>query len=203
MARAPPRSPSMTRLQLNVLLWALVAVAGLGAGALYLRQGGAEGVGAVLGGPFEVIDHDGRTVTEADLEGSPTLLFFGFTHCPEICPTTVYEMAGWLDELGPQASDLKAYFATVDPERDTPEMLRDYLTSQTDDVVGLTGTPEQMAGLAKAWRAYYARVPLEGGDYTMDHFAGVYLIDENGDYAGLISYGEDHDTAVAKIRELL
>ena len=193
----------MTRLQLNVLLWALVAVAGLGAGALYLRQGGAEGVGAALGGPFEVVDHDGRTVTEADLVGSPTLLFFGFTHCPEICPTTVYEMAGWLDALGPQADDLKAYFATVDPERDTPEMLRDYLTSQTDDVVGLTGTPEQVAGLAKAWRVYYKRVPLEGGDYTMDHFAGVYLLDEDGRYAGLISYGEDHDAAVAKIRELL
>ena len=193
----------MTRLQLNVLLWVLVAVAGLGAGALYLRANAPQTVGAALGGPFQMVDHNGEIVTDADLEGSPTLLFFGFTHCPEICPTTVYEMAGWLDALGPQADDLKAYFATVDPERDTPEMLRDYLTSQTDDVVGLTGTPEQVAGLAKAWRVYYKRVPLEGGDYTMDHFAGVYLLDEDGRYAGLISYGEDHDAAVAKIRELL
>ena len=193
----------MTRLQLNVLLWALVAVAGLAAGALYLRQGGAEGVGAALGGPFEVVDHNGNTVTEGDLEGSPTLLFFGFTHCPEICPTTVYEMAGWLDALGPQADEIKAYFATVDPQRDTQETLRDYLTSQTGDVIGLTGTPEQIASLARAWRVYYKRVDLEGGDYTMDHFAGVYLIDENGDYAGLISYGEDAGTAIEKIRGLL
>ena len=193
----------MTRLQLNVLLWVLVAAAGLGAGALYLRENAPQTVGAALGGPFEMVDHDGNAVTEADLEGSPTLLFFGFTHCPEVCPTTVYEMAGWFDALGPEADGIKAYFVSVDPERDTPEMLKDYLESQTDDIVGLTGTPEQMAGMARAWRVYYQRVPLDGGGYTMDHFAGVYMLDENGDYAGLISYGEAHDAAVEKIRGLL
>ena len=187
--------------RLQIALWAAVAVAGLGAGALYLRDGGPDPV--ALGGPFALVDQDGAPITEAAFEDGPTLLFFGFTHCPEVCPTTVYEMAGWFDELGPKADALDAYFVTIDPERDTPEVLRDYLASQTDDVMGISGPPEEVWKLAADWKAYWKKVPLDGGDYTMDHFAGVYMLDEDGEYAGLISYGEPAATVVPKLRELL
>ena len=186
---------------LPIVLWAAVAAAGLGAGALYLRDGGPEPV--ALGGPFTLVDQDGAEITEAAFEGQPTLLFFGFTHCPEVCPTTVYEMAGWFDALGPEARALEAYFVTVDPERDTPEVLRDYLGSQTDDVRGITGPPEAVARLAADWKAYWKKVPLDGGGYTMDHFAGVYMLDEDGEYAGLISYGEPADRVVPKLEALI
>ena len=186
---------------LIVGLWAAVAVAALAAGGLYLRQGGPDPVD--LGGPFTLVDQDGEPVTEAAFEDGPSLLFFGFTHCPEICPTTVYEMAGWFDELGEEAEGLDAYFVTVDPERDTPEVLRDYLTSQTDEVVGLTGTPEQVEAMLRDWKVYAQKVPLDGGGYTMDHFASVFMLDEDGEYAGLISYGEPASQVVPKLRDLL
>ena len=187
--------------RIQIALWAAVAVAGLVVGALYLRDGGPEPV--ALGGPFELVDHEGAPITEAALEDGPSLLFFGFTHCPEVCPTTVYEMAGWFDELGEDADRLDAYFVTVDPERDTPEVLRDYLSSQTDDVVGISGPPEGVWALASDWKAYWKKVPLEGENYTMDHFAAVYMLDEDGEYAGLISYGEPAEQVVPKLRELL
>lgn len=186
---------------LIVGLWAAAAVAGLGAGALVLRDGGPEPVD--LGGAFALIDHDGAPITEAALEDGPSLMFFGFTHCPEICPTTVWEMQSWFDELGPDADRLDAYFVTVDPERDTPEVLREYLTSQSDHVMGVTGPPEDVRQLASDWKAYWQRVELEGGDYTVDHFAGVYMLDDDGRYAGLISYGEPQDQVVPKLRALL
>ena len=187
--------------RLQIALWAAVAVAGLAAGGLYLREGGPDPV--ALGGPFTLVDQDGAEITEAAFEDGPTLLFFGFTHCPEVCPTTVYEMAGWFDALGPEAEGLDAYFVTVDPERDTPQVLREYLGSQTDEVRGITGPAEDVAALAADWKAYWKKVPLDGGDYTMDHFAGVYMLDEDGEYAGLISYGEPAAQVVPKLRELL
>ena len=186
---------------LPVVLWAAVAAAGLGAGSLFLRDGGPEPV--ALGGPFTLVDQDGAEITETAFEGQPTLLFFGFTHCPEVCPTTVYEMAGWFDALGEESEALDAYFVTIDPERDTPEVLRDYLTSQTDDVRGITGPPEDVARLAADWKAYWKKVPLDGDAYTMDHFAGVYMLDEDGEYAGLISYGEPADQVVPKLQALI
>lgn len=187
--------------RLQIALWALVAVAGLGAGWLYLREGGPEPV--TLGGPFELVDHTGAPITEAALEDGPSLLFFGFTHCPDVCPTTVWEMEGWFEELGEEGEALDAYFVTVDPERDTPEVLRDYLTPQSDRVVGISGPPEAVRQMARDWKAYFQRVPLEGDDYTMDHFAGVYMLDEDGDYAGIISYGEPAEQVVPRLRTLL
>jgi protein SCO1/2 len=186
---------------LQVALWGAVAVAGVAAGGLYVSQ--AEPEAAALGGDFTLVDHFGEEITEAAFEDGPTLLFFGFTHCPEICPTTVYEMAGWFDELGPAAEGLDAYFVSVDPERDTPEVLEGYLTSQTDDVVGITGEPDAVWQLAADWKAYWQKVELEGGDYTVDHFAGVYMLDEDGEYAGLISYGEPQAQVLPKLRTLL
>ena len=189
----------MRRLQVG--LWAAVAVAGLVVGGLWLREGGPDPV--ALGGPFELVDQDGAPITEAALEDGPSLLFFGFTHCPEICPTTVYDMAGWFDALGEEAEGLDAYFVTVDPERDTPEVLHGYLTSQTDRVTGITGEPEAVLEMARSWKVPFRKVPLDGGGYTMDHFSSVFMLDEDGEYAGTLYYGEPAESVLPKLRALV
>ncbi len=191
----------------RVIMWAALALGaialGLGTRLFYDRMGGdAVGV-ADLGGPFALVDHDGAPITEAAFEGHPTALFFGFTHCTEICPTTVYEIESWMADLGPEADEVRAYFVTIDPERDTPGVLKDYLEYQTDRVTGISGPPDDVRAMADAWRVYYNRVPLEDGGYTMDHTSLVYLLDEDGAYADLIRYGEEPESAVAKIRALL
>ena len=187
--------------RLQIALWAAVALVGLAVGAAWLRDGGPEPV--ALGEPFELVDQNGAPITEAAFGDGPSLLFFGFTHCPEICPTTVYDMAGWFDELGEAAEGLDAYFVTVDPERDTPEVLRDYLTSQTDDVVGITGEPDAVRAMVRGWKVPFRKVPIDGGDYTMDHFSSVFMLDEDGDYAGTLYYGEPPESVVPKLRDLL
>lgn len=191
----------------RVVLWGALAVGaialGLGTRLFYDRmEDGAVGL-ADLGGAFELVDHDGAPITQAAFEGRPSALFFGFTHCPEICPTTVYEIETWMQDLGPDADEFRAFFVTIDPERDTPGVLKEYLEYQSDRVMGVTGPPRDVLAMADDWRVYYNRVPLEEGDYTMDHTSLVYLLDEDGQYADLIRYGEERESAVAKIRALL
>lgn len=158
--------------------------------------------GMRLGTEFALLDHNGAPITQAAFEGRPTLIYFGFTRCPEVCPTTLYEMAGWFEALGEEGSGLQAFFVTVDPERDTPEIMRGYAEAFTDRVTGITGDPEEIARLIAGWHVYAARVPTEDGDYTMDHTASVFLVDANGVFKGTVAYGEDATTAVAKLRRL-
>jgi protein SCO1/2 len=158
--------------------------------------------GMRLGADFTLVDHDGEPITQAAFEGRPTLLYFGFTRCPEVCPTTLYEMAGWLDALGDEGRDLQAFFVTVDPERDTPEIMKGYSEAFTDRVIGITGDPDEIARLVAGWHVYAAKIPTEDGDYTMDHTASVFLVDKHGVFKGTISYGEDAETAIAKLRLL-
>ncbi|KKB08000.1 SCO family protein [Devosia chinhatensis] len=194
----------MRLLHLRTALWSLVAVAALSATGLYayttmVRPTSVAGLGQ---GDYRLQTADGETFTRDSLTGSPSMLFFGFTHCPEVCPTSLAEMTSWYDRLGAEARDLKAYFVTVDPERDTAEIIGDYV-SWTSHVTGLTGSPEEVEKAAKAWAVYYEKVPLEGGDYTMDHTASVFLLDRNGDFQGTIAYRESSDTAIAKLRRLI
>lgn len=156
-----------------------------------------------LGTAFRLTDDRGQPITEAALKGQPTLLFFGFTHCPEVCPTTLYEMAGWFKSLGSEADGLKAFFFSVDPERDTPELMHNYTSAFTDRITGVTGDPSEMQDVIKSWNIYAKKVPTDDGDYTMDHTASVLLLTEKGDLKGTISYGSTQETAVAKIRDLL
>ncbi|MFN0194396.1 MAG: SCO family protein [Aestuariivirga sp.] len=156
-----------------------------------------------IGGPFAMTDHTGKTFTEANLGGRPTLMFFGFTSCPDICPTTLTNISGWLKEFGDDANKINPIFVTVDPERDTPGVLKDYLTSFDDRIVGLTGTPEQLAAMAKAYRFLYAKVDGKDGDYTMDHTATVYLLDGQARFVMTIDYHEVPSNAAAKLRRLL
>jgi protein SCO1/2 len=185
--------------------WAAVAAALAIFGYVAWLQYAGDGriTAASIGGPFSLTDQHGAAVTEAALKGHPTALFFGYTFCPDVCPTTLFEMTGWLKELGPEADKLKVYFVTVDPERDTQEVLQSYLSAFDPRIAGLTGTPEAIEKMIKAYRIYARKVPLDGGGYVMDHTASVYLLNADAVFTGTIDYQEAPDTALAKLRRLV
>lgn len=191
----------------TLLLGAGVAVLALG-GGIALRQvidarSPTSVVATQLGEPFVLTDHDGNEITQAAFEGKPSLLFFGFTHCPDVCPTTIYDMESWLTDLDVGDDAINAYFVTIDPERDTPEFLRDYLEPQSDRITGITGAPDDVWAMARSWRVYWQKRPLGEGDYTMDHYASTFVLNADGAVASLIAYGEDPESAKAKIRDVL
>ena len=175
----------MTTRSIRILLVSAAFLAGLVLcfGVVLLVSGriSAPGVSqiAAIGGPFSLTDQNGRTVTDRDLKGHPFLVFFGFTHCPDVCPTTLFEVSEILQALGPDADRVAALFITVDPERDTVSVLKDYLSSFDPHLSALTGDPAAIAAVAKAYRVYYKKVPLAEGGYTMDHTAHR-LSDEQG-----------------------
>ena len=158
---------------------------------------------AAIGGSFKLTNQDGQVVTDQDLKGHPFLVFFGFTHCPDVCPTTLFEVSEILRALGPDANRTRALFITVDPERDTPAVMKDYLSSFDPHLSGLTGDPEAIAAVAKAYRVYFKRVPLEQGGYTMDHTAIVYLMDKTGRFVSPFNVKRPIDTAAADLRRYL
>jgi protein SCO1/2 len=156
-----------------------------------------------IGGPFKLASSAGGELSTTDLKGKPFIVFFGYTHCPDICPTTISDVTSWLEALGPEGKEIKALFVSVDPERDSPATLRDYLSSFPDQVVGLTGTPDEIAEVAKEFRVYYAKHPLKDGDYSMDHSALIYLMDREGKLAGTLTYDAKAEDAIAKLKRLL
>lgn len=166
----------------------------------------AQGTGkALIGGPFELVSHDGRTVTPADFAGKHMLVFFGFTHCPDVCPAKLNTISIALEDLGPLADRVTPIFITVDPERDTPERMAQYVSNFSADIVGLTGTPEQIKRAAKAYRVYYAKVELKNSAtrYLMDHSAFTYLMDGNGEYVTHFAYGESAANMTERLRREL
>lgn len=187
--------------------WGAVAVllVLLGVFAFQWQQGGGTGrlAASSIGGPFTLTDQHGDTVTETALNGHPSAIFFGYTFCPDVCPTTLFEMTGWLEKLGPAADKIKVYFVTVDPERDTQESLAEYLSAFDPRITGLTGTPQAVAEIVKAYRIYARKVPLDGGGYIMDHTASIYLLDSDAVFTGTIDYHEDPDTALKKLQRLV
>lgn len=156
-----------------------------------------------IGGPFTLVDHDGRTVSEKDFAGRPTMVFFGFMSCPDVCPTALSNVSELLRQLGDEAKDIRVLFISVDPERDTPERLKTYVSNFDRRVVGLTGSQDQVAAAAKAYRAYFKKVPQDGGNYTMDHTATVYLMDRSGKFRGTVDIHEAKDASLAKLRRLV
>lgn len=158
---------------------------------------------AAIGGPFKLIDQNGRSVTDADFRGEPSLVFFGFTHCPDICPTTLLELSDVLQKLGPDSSKVHVLFITVDPERDDAASLKDYLSSFNPQLIGLTGDPTEIAAVAKEYRVYYKKVPTDGGDYTMDHSALVYLMDRDGHFVAPFNLRRSPEDAAADLRRYL
>ncbi len=159
--------------------------------------------GAVIVSDFELVDQDGRAVRGEDLRGKLQLVFFGFTACPDICPTTLTNVTAALEELGADAGALTPMLVTVDPERDTPAVLKEYLTAFDPRILALTGTPAQVAGALASFRVYASKRELEDGDYTMDHSTFVYLMDKSGDYLRHFSASGSVEELVAGIREAI
>ncbi|KRB44443.1 SCO family protein [Phenylobacterium sp. Root700] len=183
---------------------AALAVALMGAIAfVQLRQAPVATVAAVdIGGSFQLLDTQGRAVTEKALLGKPSVVFFGFTYCPEVCPTTLTELSAAMKALGRDADKLNVVIVSVDPERDTPEQMKLYLSSFDPRIQGFTGTPEAIAQAAKAYRVFYKKVPLEGGRYTVDHSSAIYLFDRKGRFVEPIGYGTPHERVVAQLKKL-
>ena len=159
--------------------------------------------GSPLGGPFSLLNHKGEAVTEDIFRGKPSVTLFGFTHCPDVCPTGLMQMASWAEELGPDAEKLGFVFVTVDPERDTPAIMSDYVAAFSDRIVGITGEPSAVHAMTKDYKIYSRKVPLEGGDYTMDHTASMILQDAEGNFVGTIARDEAGETGLAKLRRLV
>jgi len=175
---------------LLVMLWALGGVRGLTAPA-------------AIGGPFQLTDQSGQTVTEKSLQGRPTLIFFGFTHCPDVCPTALFEISELLHAMGNDADRVNAYFVSVDPERDSKQAIKDYLSSFDPHLKGLTGDPEAIAKVLSAYRVYAKKVPLKDGDYTMDHTALTYLMDRDGKFVAPFNLDRPPEVAAAELKKYL
>jgi protein SCO1/2 len=186
------------------LLAVLLAV--LLAGGLILKTGVLDKAPppSLVGGPFHLVDQNGKPTTEAALKGQWNAVFFGFTYCPDVCPGTLQALAAASDQLGPKAKDLKIVFISVDPGRDKPEQLKAFLSGPTlpGNILGLTGTPEQTAAAAKAYRVYYKAVG-DGPDYSVDHSTAVYLMDPKGRFVKVIPYNLPPDEIARQIRDAM
>jgi protein SCO1/2 len=158
---------------------------------------------AAIGGPFQLTDQAGQTVTDKDLKGRPTLIFFGFTHCPDVCPTSLFEISEVLKAMGRDADRVNAYFVSVDPERDTAAAMKDYLSSFDPHLKGLTGNPEAVAKVLSAYRVYSKKVPLKDGDYTMDHTALIYLMDRDGRFVAPFNLKRTPEEAATDLKRYL
>jgi protein SCO1/2 len=156
-----------------------------------------------IGGEFSLVDEDGKPRTWSDFRGKPVAVFFGFTHCPDICPTTLGELSVLLNGLGEQAEELQVVLISGDPERDTPEVLNGYLQSFDPRIVGLTGSEAEVDRAFSAFGAYRKKVPTGGGAYTIDHSAGIYLYDRNGEFVGTLDMHEDMKIRQEKVERLL
>lgn len=156
-----------------------------------------------IGGPFRLIGSNSEIVDTKTLKGKPFAVFFGYTRCPEACPTIMMELSQLLGEGGDAAKDFRVFFITVDPARDTPDTLREYMSNFDRRIVGLSGTEAEIADVAKLYRAFYQKVPTSSGDYTMNHTAVVYLMNDEGLASSVIGFGDPHEVALNKLKRLL
>jgi protein SCO1/2 len=177
-------------LGLLLMLWALGGVRGVTAPA-------------AIGGPFQLTDQAGESVTEKTLQGRPTLVFFGFTHCPDVCPTSLFEISEVLRAMGTDADRVNAYFISVDPERDSTAAMKDYLSSFDPHLKGLTGAPDAVAKVTTEYRVYAKKVPLKDGDYTMDHTALIYLMDRDGKFVSPFNLNRKPEEAATDLKRYL
>jgi protein SCO1 len=166
--------------------------------------GGPGTAASAIGGPFKLTDQNGQPLTDADLKGKPFLVFFGYTHCPDVCPTTLFEVSEVMRALGKDADRTKALFISVDPERDTPPVLKDYLSSFDPHLIGATGDEAALNAVEKEYRVYAKKVPTgKDGDYSMDHSAIVYLMDRNGRFVAPFKLDRKPEQAGAELRKYM
>jgi protein SCO1/2 len=167
------------------------------------RGAGGTVLASAIGGPFHLTDQNGKTVTDADLKGKWSLIYFGYTHCPDACPTALNDISIALEELGPKRGEVRPVFITVDPERDTSETLKSYVTSFDAPILALTGTAEQVAQAAKSYRVYYAKHPEAGGDYSMDHSSVIYVMDPQGRFTASFTHESSPEQIAERLKKLL
>jgi protein SCO1/2 len=190
---------------LRYVAWGAVAIVAVALLWFMLAGRNQDGgiVAASIGGPFSLTDQNGNTVTEESLKGQPSAMFFGYTFCPDVCPTTLADMSLWLKDLGADADKLKVYFVTVDPERDTQAAIREYLTAFDPRIVGLTGDRAAVDRMLEAFRVYSRKTGEDPDYYLMDHTASVFLLDAEGRFVGTVDYQENPETALAKLKRLV
>lgn len=200
--------PSRQKLVFAVTVLLIATVIGIG--GLFLSKslpGGGGGVGeALVGGPFTLTNQDGKRVTDQDFRGKYLLIFFGFTFCPDVCPSELQVMSAALDQLGPQGEKIQPVFITIDPERDTPEAMKVYVSNFHPRMVGLTGSAADIAAVAKAYRVYYAKAKgsVEGSpDYLMDHSTILYLMGPDGKFLKHFTFGTDAKALAEGLRQVV
>ena len=190
----------------SAIVAALTGILALCVVALVLveRLAGSGNGMPTIGGPFQLTDMNGKAVSEASYRGKWLLVYFGYTHCPDACPTALNDMAEAIDELGPKSGRVQGLFITVDPERDTPDVLKDYVAAFGDKLVGLTGTPEQIQRAAKAYRVYYAKHGgAESGEYDMDHSSVIYVMDPDGHFVANFTHESEPKQIAERLRTLI
>jgi len=207
----PPTTPSrQSSPRILLIVVTLVGLVILGVGgflAVALRDNprGAAGtaLASAIGGPFQLVDQNGKTITDADLKGRWSLIYFGYTHCPDACPTALNDISIALADLGAKRDEVRPIFITVDPERDTPEALKAYVTAFDAPILALTGTPEQIAKAAKGYRVYYAKHPEAGGDYSMDHSSVIYIMDPEGRFTASFTHENSPEQIANRLKKLV
>jgi protein SCO1 len=212
MARAPkpgaPRTGGAPPFVLVATAFAgvLVLVAGVMIGFAFRDQThGVAGspLGAAIGGKFSLVDQNGKPFTDANLKGKWNLVFFGYTHCPDVCPTALNDLSLALDQLGDRKKDVGIVFISIDPERDTQAVLKSYVESFGAPIEGLTGTPQEVAQAAKDYKVYYAKHPRPDGGYDMDHSASIYIMDPEGRFTATFTPEDTSDAMAARLKKLV
>jgi protein SCO1 len=202
MSKQFPQKKASRQL-LYVIVGLVLGLAGLTSFVYALMPGRGEPGFPAIGGSFTMVAHDGRVVRSADLAGRPYLVFFGYTHCPDVCPTALLDISAVFKELGPD-KEITALFVTVDPERDTPDVLKSYLENFDSRIIGLTGDRQATDAIVKAFRVYAKKVTGEtSGDYTVDHTGVVYLMDKRGRFAGTFNLQRPPQQAARELESYL
>ncbi len=190
----------------RIVVWVAVAILVGAVGWIYFlgQRGDVPGLTvSQIGGPFTLTDQNGNTVTEAALQGHASAVYFGYTYCPDVCPTTLADMTEWMGDLGADADRLKVYFVTVDPERDTQDVMASYMQAFDPRFTALTGTRPEIDKIIKEYRIYARRVPGADGSYTMDHTATVFLLDSKAQMVSTIDYQEETPKALGKLKRTI
>lgn len=196
---SPPALPGGRRAFIVIVSAALVLLASLA----YVLTSGRVGAPAasLIGGPFKLVAGDGRTITDADMKGEPFLVFFGYTHCPDVCPATLAEISDVLSKM--PGKPIKALFITIDPERDSAAVMKDYVSNFDPRIIGLTGDRAAIDQVEKAYRVYARKAPQAGGDYTMDHSAIVYLMDSQGRFVEAFNLDRKPEDSAKELEKYL
>jgi protein SCO1/2 len=209
MARSTKPDPSKPRAAPPFVLIAtafagvLVLLAGVLIAVAFRDAGTGSPLGIAIGGPFDLIDQNGKAFTDADLKGKWQLVFFGYTHCPDVCPTALNDLSLALDQLGAKEKEVGIVFISVDPERDTPAVLKSYVESFGGPIEALTGPPAAVAKAAQNYRVFYAKHPRADGGYDMDHSALIYIMDPQGRFTATFTPDDTPDTMAARLKKLV